>query len=74
MILFFKSAGNIYYVTEVSNKPEREVVEKLQWLFGNAEIIETEKAKGIEYQLLCLHKGQMVEGVLRSMAVTYDAL
>jgi phosphoribosylformylglycinamidine synthase len=46
MILFFKSADNIYYVTEISEKPDHEVVEKIQWLFGNAKIIEADRIEG----------------------------
>ena len=46
MILFFKSVSNTFYVAELSKEPVREVVEKLQWLFGNAVIIEEKKIEG----------------------------
>ena len=46
MISFFKSRENIYYAVDISKKYNDEVVEKLQWLFGNAELVKTGTIEG----------------------------
>jgi phosphoribosylformylglycinamidine synthase len=46
MIKFFKSSGNAYYAVKVSIKFSQEITEKLQWLFGNASIINADVING----------------------------
>ena len=46
MISFFKSPESIYYVVDISEKYNNVVIKKLQWLFGNAKLLEAENING----------------------------
>ena len=46
MIRFFESSGNIYFAVKVSVKRDTEITEKLQWLFGNADVIDRDVING----------------------------
>ena len=46
MIRFFKSSGNIYFAVKVSIKFTPDITDKLQWLFGNADVIDKDVING----------------------------
>jgi phosphoribosylformylglycinamidine synthase len=46
MIKFFKSSGNLYFAIKVSIEFNREITEKLRWLFSNAIIINADVIDG----------------------------
>jgi phosphoribosylformylglycinamidine synthase len=46
MILFFKPSAESLYAVETTNKLSSVDIEKLVWLFGNAELIDNEKIDG----------------------------
>ena len=46
MIKFFKSQAGSYYAVKVSNNPDKDVVNKLIWLFGEAEFVDKEQLDG----------------------------
>jgi len=46
MILFFKSSGKTIFAAGVNTKLQKKDIDKLEWLFGNAGILEKEKLAG----------------------------
>lgn len=46
MILFFKGSGNIYFVVGTSHMPSSKDVQKLVWLFGEADFIDSQALSG----------------------------
>jgi len=46
MILFFKSSGKTIFAVGTGTKLQKKDIEKLKWLFGNAEKLEKEKLAG----------------------------
>jgi len=47
MLLFFKGQVNQYYVVDSNNDLQNDDVEKLVWLFGEAEKVEAQKIEGV---------------------------
>jgi phosphoribosylformylglycinamidine synthase len=47
MLTFFKGQVNQYYLVEASEKFNSEEVEKLQWLFGDAQIVNANSLEGL---------------------------
>ena len=46
MILFFRKSNQQIYAVEAAEKPLREDIQKLRWLFGNAEFEDSEGLAG----------------------------
>ena len=46
MIRFFKSPAGIYYAVKIEQELSRPFAERLQWLFGNSGIVDSDKIEG----------------------------
>ncbi len=46
MVLFFKGSGNKFYIVGTINKPTGTNIQKLIWLFGEAELVEQKSLTG----------------------------
>ncbi|MCK5907663.1 MAG: hypothetical protein KAG37_08725, partial [Flavobacteriales bacterium] len=47
MLLFFKGQVNQYYVVDSNNDLQNDDVEKLGWLFGEAEKVDAQEVEGV---------------------------
>jgi phosphoribosylformylglycinamidine synthase len=60
MIQFFKNPQNIYYAVQVKSALSMEDVSKLNWLFGGAELLETDKLEVLSPQIFVGPRAAMV--------------
>lgn len=60
MIQFFKNPQNIYYAVQVNTALSSENVSKLNWLFGGAELLETDKLEVLSPQIFVGPRAAMV--------------
>ncbi|MDD4848537.1 MAG: phosphoribosylformylglycinamidine synthase [Bacteroidales bacterium] len=47
MVLFFKTLNNTYFVVEIEKLPDHSTMEKMLWLFGNAENLKKTVLEGV---------------------------